>query len=317
MAVMILRFQLSSERQAGRARYPQRAEAERNNSARWGHRALPSDKVRRQSLRQGARQVPWFRLCRPGDRRALPVANCAGMTVLELLVVVAIIGILSVLAVPAIRALTRSNTISSANRQLLDDIALARQRAINEHSIVHVLFVQTNVLSMNPNTKNPQNGKVLGNLMTGGQTRYALYAERTAGDQPGQHHPRYLTGWHTLPEGVFFADRPEDTPPGGLSHLEKFLVPFFPTLNGGLMDLPHIAFDDSGALVDVNGNRRPGGEYIELARGSIMFQRDTNNAQVIFFDAREIPPRNSVDNFDRVRIDGLTGRARIERPEIQ
>src|SRR5438552_11850470 len=221
----------------------------------------------------------------------------AGMTVLELLVVIAIIALLSVLSVPAIRALTRSNTISSANPQLLDDIALARQRAINEHSIVHVLFVQTNVLSMNLNTKNPQNGKVLGNLMTGGQTRYALYAERTAGDQPGQHHPRYLTGWHTLPEGVFFADRPEDTPPGGLSHLEKFRAPFFPTLTGGPMDLPHIAFDDSGALVDVNGNRRPEGEYIELARGSIMFQRD-GSGTVIFFDAREIPPRNSVDNYN-------------------
>ena len=47
-----------------------------------------------------------------------------------------------------------------------------------------------------------------------------------------------------------------------------------------------------------------------------MFQRD-NNGQVIFFDAREIPPGNSTNNFNRVRIDGLTGRARIERPEIQ
>jgi len=151
--------------------------------------------------------------------------------------------------------------------------------------------------------------------LTGAQTRYALYAERTAGDQPGQHHPRYLTGWHQLPEGVFFADRPTDNPVGGLSRLEKFSV-FFPTVNGELTDLPHIAFDESGALVNVNGARRPEGEYIELARGSVMFQRDASG-DVIFFDAREIPPRNSVDNYNRVRIDGLTGRARVERPEIQ
>lgn len=239
----------------------------------------------------------------------------SAMTVLELLVVIAIIGLLSVLSVPAIRALTRSNTISSANRQLLDDVALARQRAINEHSIVHVLFVQTNVLVMNLNTKTPQNSKVLLNLMTGGQTRYALYAERTTGDQPGQHHPRYLTGWHTLPEGVFFSDRPDDNPERGLSRLEKVAV-FFPTINGELTDLPHIAFNENGALVDRNGMPRLGGDYIELARGSIMFQRDPSG-NVIFFDARENPPNNSIDNYNRVRIDGLTGRARIERPEIQ
>src|SRR5689334_2236254 len=64
-----------------------------------------------------------------------------GMTIMELLIVISIIALLSALAVPAIKALTRSNTISSANRQLLDDIALARQRAINERSIVHIVFV--------------------------------------------------------------------------------------------------------------------------------------------------------------------------------
>src|SRR5437868_5581704 len=100
-----------------------------------------------------------------------PASSNSGMTVLELLIVIAIITLLSALAVPAIRALTRSNTISSANRQLLDDIALARQRAINEHSIVHLLFVQTNVMTLSSNTKTPQNTRVLLNLMTGGQTR--------------------------------------------------------------------------------------------------------------------------------------------------
>src|SRR5258705_6108044 len=74
-------------------------------------------------------------------QRACEALRRSAMTVMELLIVVSIIALLSVLAMPAIRALTRSNTISSANRQLLDDVALARQRAINERSIVHIVFV--------------------------------------------------------------------------------------------------------------------------------------------------------------------------------
>src|SRR3954471_19907253 len=77
-------------------------------------------------------------------------SRCSGITVLELLVVIGIIVALSALAVPAIRGLTRSNTISSANRQLLDDFGLARQRAINERSIVHIVFVSTNVVDVQP-----------------------------------------------------------------------------------------------------------------------------------------------------------------------
>src|SRR5437764_2766816 len=111
--------------------------------------------------------------------------SMAGVTVMELLIVISITALLSALAVPAIRALTRSNTISSANRQLLDDIALARQRAINEHSIVHVVFVPpiAELQLIQPSTSSERARKVLTNLWTGAQTRYALVAERTAGDQ--------------------------------------------------------------------------------------------------------------------------------------
>lgn len=241
--------------------------------------------------------------------------SCSAITVLELMVVIAIIALLSVAALPAIRGMTRSNTIASANRQLLDDIALARQRAINERSIVRVLLIPTNVFRIadyppkpGPDPGSLRDRKVLTNLWSGAQIRYALYAERSAGDQPGQHHPRYLTSWRTLPEGVFIPLREYD-------RLQKVQVPF-PTIDGDVYTLANIAFDHSGAVVDPVGNRRPEGEFLELARGSVMFQRN-DIQEVIFFDVRENPPGNSINNFNRVRIDGLTGRARIERPEIE
>jgi type II secretory pathway pseudopilin PulG len=230
------------------------------------------------------------------------------VTILELMVVIAIIALLSAVAVPAIRGLSRSNTISSANRQLLDDFALARQRAINERTIVHVVFVPLDFDISNAKANAVRNNTVLTNLLTGAQRRYALYAERTSGDQPGQHHPRYLTGWHTLPDGIFIPERE-------LGRLERIRIPF-PTIDGNPHRVPHIAFDLSGAIVDANGQRRPEGAYLELARGSVMFQRDPAGLPV-FVDALENPKNNSVDNYNRIRMDGLTGRGRVERPEIQ
>jgi type II secretory pathway pseudopilin PulG len=238
--------------------------------------------------------------------------SLAGMTVMELLIVISIIALLSALAVPAIRALTRSNTISSANRQLLDDFALARQRAINERSVVHIVFVPTwDELNNNKPmllAGSERNKSAFTNIWAGAQIRYALYAERSAGDQPGQHHPRYLTGWHTLPEGVFIPERE-------LNRLERMKLPF-PTVEGQVYGLPHIAFNFSGAVVDQNGAVHSEGAFLELARGSILVSRDASGA-VTSFDARENPPNNSVDNFNRVRVDGLTGRARVEQPQIQ
>jgi len=238
-----------------------------------------------------------------GDRTAI--------TIIELLVVIAIIALLATVSVPAIRGLTRSNLISSANRQLLDDIALARQRAINERSIVRVVFVPLDVRTDIKLNTGERDRKMITNLWTGAQTRYALYAERSAGDQPGQHHPRYLTPWRTLPDGVFIPERE-------LLRLGTNAVNIpFPTVDGNPYDLPHISFDLSGRTVYADGTPRLQGEYLETARGSIMFQRDQTTKMVTFFDARENPVNNSIDNFNRVRVDGLTGRARIERPEIQ
>ena len=251
--------------------------------------------------------------------RARSSSRCSGITVLELMIVISIIAVLSVLAVPAIRGFTRSNTVASASRQVVDDFALARQRAINGHSIVHVVFVPPwkstlggfELKDYKFMGSSPRNSRAMTNIWTGGQTRYALYAERTAGDQPGQHKGRYLTPWRTLPDGIFI-------PEWQLLALEADPVSIpFPTSEGWTNDLPHISFDQTGGLVDARGNRKLG-ELLHLARGSVMFQRDPNTGYPDpLFDARENPANNSRENFNRVRIDGLTGRTKVERPEIQ
>jgi len=80
--------------------------------------------------------------------------------------------------------------------------------------------------------------------------------------------------------------------------------------------VPHIAFDAQGRLVDNKNNKiKFHTEVIPLARGSILYTR--NGPNLVDFDVRETPPNNSVDNFHHVVVDSLTGRARVETPQIQ
>src|SRR4029434_4147767 len=86
----------------------------------------------------------------------LPTANCpiqrerrhgaacsvrSAFTLLELLVVLAIIGLLAAVTLPAMKGMRQSNALAAANRQLLDDLPGARQRAIKDGTVVMVLFV--------------------------------------------------------------------------------------------------------------------------------------------------------------------------------
>src|SRR5208282_5662134 len=147
--------------------------------------------------RDAALRRPWT------AQRAVPTIPPA-FTLIELLVVIAIIGILAAISLPAIRGMTKSNAVIASNRQFLDDLALARQSAIAGHTTVYVIFIPTNITQMTP----PANALVqrqFTNLLNGQYTTYALLELRQIGEQPGQSHARYLTGWRSLPNGVFIA----------------------------------------------------------------------------------------------------------------
>jgi prepilin-type N-terminal cleavage/methylation domain-containing protein len=261
-----------------------------------------------------------------------------GFTLAELLVVIAIIAAVSAIAIPAMRGIGQSNIMASATRQLLDDLALARHKAITLRTTVYVLFVpHPEFFPRNPpNTLTEADKKLWIRLKAGSYTSYALYAERTVGDQPGQRADRYLTGWRTLPEGVFFAQSEFEIPPlWGPPYDDRKATnrPFailHPFLNSGfpfpsedappLQNIPYIAFDQNGSLLQY----KAGGStsirdfepvYILLAKGSVLVARDQYGG-VMPYEVRESPPGNSTNNFHRIRLDVITGRAKLERLEI-
>jgi hypothetical protein len=203
----------------------------------------------------------------------------------------------------------------AANRQFLDDLAYARQRAIGDHTTVYMVFVSTNItLSANiPLPGNQALYKQYTNLFTGQYTTYALLSLRQLGEQPGRSTPKYLTGWRSLPNGVFippskFAAFP---PPSGTGFYLGTL-PFPVATNYPLnLQVPYIAFNYLGQLLSYNSVPAQD-QYIPFARGSIFINSFNQVA-----DVQENPPGNSINNSNVVYINALTGRAKIYQPQLQ
>ena len=127
-------------------------------------------------------------------------------TLIEMLVVIAIIGILAGVGIPKLAGFGRSNATIAATRQLLDDLAFARGRALSSRSDVYVVFIPQGITTLGYwNTLNPQEKDLYTNLLGGQFTTYAIYTERSVGDQPGRSNPRYITEWKTLSSGAFIA----------------------------------------------------------------------------------------------------------------
>lgn len=185
---------------------------------------------------------------------------------------------------------------------------------------------------------------------------YALYERRQIGDQPGQKRPHWLTNWRTLPKGTFIAPQKfggnaaapirsklTDYPVASDTSRFDFWTfnygstdtnaddgPFFtdpenPNHAGSYSRMPFIAFDYRGSLLPQplwDGWRGPWPTnnvadcVIPLTQGVVNTRTSILTGPLTYVEN----PRSGWTNrpgYNLVMIDGPTGRARIERQQVQ
>jgi len=284
-------------------------------------------------------------------RRAVPAFN-SGFTLVELLTVIAIVGILAALVVPALKNVGNGNATISASRQLLDDVARARQLAISRHTTVYMVFCPTNFWMFNgpfPNnpwwqTLTPAQQTAATNLSDKQLTGYTFVSLRSAGDQPGQGTAHYIDPWQNLPAGTFIAQQkfflsptnsfnvpaynPNNDPNKliyGFNITNSFPFPTETSRPSNLNKLPYIAFNYLGQLTVDGQNLANRDEYIPLAQGTVspaidpatktfVLNRPPGGSPLV----SENPPGNSTNiSYNIVHIDRLTGRAKLESFKVQ
>ena len=258
---------------------------------------------------------------RAAESAAAPATSgCAGaFTLVELLVVITILGVLAAIGLPKLSTFGQSNAVVSATRQLLDDIAFARARAISSRSDVYLVFVAPGIVNFPTNGLTPAESTLFNSLLGGQYTTYALFATRNVGDQPGSPTRRFLTSWKTLPPGTYIAafkfNLATNQLTEGVWGFQSVTVPFPLATSTNTFVLPCIGFDYQGRV------KTQRDEGIPLARGSIFPARDASGQFIAQpADVIDIPVNNWSTNstmWNHVYIDWLTGRARVEHQEIQ
>jgi prepilin-type N-terminal cleavage/methylation domain-containing protein len=266
----------------------------------------------------------------------------SAFTLIEMLVVIAIIGILAAVSLPTISGWGKGNVMLASTRQMLDDVQRARQYAISQRTTVYMVFCPESFWNDPLRVAGPDRYAVLpatetvkGEKLYGKQLNsYNFVTLRTVGEQPGKVSPRYLSSWKTLPEGATIAAwkfGPRTTsldftnPPGSMLSSDVFTVRGFARTNtipfpssdaalttGPYVTLPYIAFNHLGQPESGED------EFIPLAKGSVNYERDANKVPTQAAPrVAENPPGNSSNAFTIVRIDKLTGRARLEKQEFK
>jgi prepilin-type N-terminal cleavage/methylation domain-containing protein len=272
---------------------------------------------------------------RRGILGVVPCGRFRAFTLLELMVVIAIIGFIAAMTLPHVSGFNRANTVAAATRQLVDDVARARNRALANRSVVYMVFLPAywNTLQNLENQAlqdSLQLSPQFTNLLTHQYAAYALYSSRTVGDQPGQHFPHYLTEWQTLPSGIYIWPGQfnpalqtvtvnttntfnNSTNSDAVSPFATNVSFYFPSINSGAsMNMPYIAFTPQGTLLT------PTNQYIMLTRGSIMYPQSSNGVPTVAPpDPEEAPPGNETNNPCLIKIDWLTARASVVQNQFQ
>jgi prepilin-type N-terminal cleavage/methylation domain-containing protein len=273
-------------------------------------------------------------------------------TLIELLTVIAIIGLLAALLAPVLKNFSKPDVTIAATRQMLDDLARARQLAISERSTVYMVFVPTNFWAnadATPWSALPlpiRTSTVVTQLYAAQWNGYMMVSLRGVGDQPGRTYPEDLVRVKTLPDGAFIApfkftappypgapayptNRP-DLPIYGFLYTNTIPFPtadvetnvsFMNSYNFGsvhFINLPYVAFNYLGQLTSGDGSVLSYDENIPLDYGIIAAARNPTNKMAMQASpsVSELPPGNSTSiSYNVIHVDRLTGRARLERQD--